>query len=240
MEKIIHQIWVGPYEIPEKEKYFLERNKKINYEFEHILWTDCNLPELPEKIKEHFNFLRKEKNYAFIADILRIFVIREFGGLYIDLDTKPIHSIHELNLQNYNGLIPHHDEFTVANTFFGCAKKTSYINYMYDNILKSNIGDYFFPRWFNKCLRDYYDVEDIPENEYHTEKCKIKGNEIVEKWKKDGMLSLAINKREEFKKYYEHVALYSWGGEQKKLFEEGNVNYLGTKYHITDKQYKFD
>ena len=53
MEKIIHQIWVGEYEMPNKEKYFLERCKKINPDFIHILWTNENLPILPEKVQAH-------------------------------------------------------------------------------------------------------------------------------------------------------------------------------------------
>ena len=93
MEKIIHQIWVGEYEMPNKEKYFLERCKKINPDFIHILWTNENLPILPEKVQAHCDYFTAKKDYAFVADVLRVYLIHEYGGLYIDLDTRPNGSI---------------------------------------------------------------------------------------------------------------------------------------------------
>jgi len=181
MEKIIHQIWVGPYEIPNKEKYFLERNKEINKTFQHILWTNDNLPKLPEGIKKHFDFFYNRKDYAFVADVLRIFFIKEYGGFYLDIDNRPNETIDDLNIENYNGILPHFDEFTVGNTFFGCVANKFYINHLYDNMVNANIGEHFFPYWFNKGLREYYEVEDVHESEYFTEKCYLRGNEIMEK-----------------------------------------------------------
>jgi len=238
MEKIIHQIWVGPYDIPNKEKYFLERNKRVNPDFEHILWTDDNLPELPEKIKELCNFFSERKDYAFVADVLRVFLVHEYGGMYIDLDARPNAPMSDLELEKYNGFFPYHDEFNVTNTFFGCAKQTSYIKHLYKNLLDSNVGDHFFPYWFNKGVRGYYGVEDLPDAEYWpviTDKCKEVGAQLQNKWKEDNINFLNINR--EFNKYYNHFALHSWDSKHKKYFEENNINYCDNLYNLN---YKID
>jgi len=238
MEKIIHQIWVGPYEIPDKEKYFLERNKNINSDFKHILWTNENLPLLPEKVQAHCDYFTAKKDYAFVADVLRVYLIHEYGGLYIDLDTRPNSPLSDLNLEDYNGFFPYHDEYNVANTFFGCAKKTSFIKYLYELLLDTNIGDHFFPYWFNKGVRDYYKVEDLPDTEYFpviTEKCKLTGALLFSRWDEDKIKYLNINNG--FNEYFQHFALHSWDSKHKKYFEENNINYCDDIYKLN---YKLD
>jgi mannosyltransferase OCH1-like enzyme len=236
MEKTLHQIWVGPYEIPDKEKYFLERNKELNPDFKHILWTDSNLPELPEKIQELCNYFRDKKDYAFVADVLRIFLVYEYGGLYIDLDCRPNYPLNELELERYNGFLAHHEEFNVPNGFFGCSRKSSYIAHLYKLMLDSKLGDHFFPYWFNKGVREYYNVEDLPESEYWpvlTEKCRVIGSQLLNKWEGDNIKYLHINR--EFSKYFEHFALHSWDSRHKKYFEDGDINYCDTLYKLNYK-----
>ncbi len=237
MEKIIHQIWVGPYEIPDKEKYFLERNKEINHDFEHILWTDENLPELPQKVQDLCNYFRGKKDYAFVADVLRIFLVNQYGGIYIDLDSRPNLPLAELNLEKYNGLLIKHPEFTVPNTFFGCSKNSSYIKYLYDRLLNSRIGDHFFPYWFNKGVRDYYEIEDLPESEYWpaiTTHCINTGEKLLEKWNSDNIKFLDINGN--FANYFQHFALHSWDSKHKEYFEAGDINYCDTLYKVSYRQ----
>jgi hypothetical protein len=43
------------------------------------------------------------------------------------------------------------------------------------------------------------------------------------------MLCLNVNK--EFAKYFQHFALNSWGGEQRKYFENNEINYC-EKYNV--------
>ena len=238
MEKNIHQIWVGPYEMPDMEKFFVEQVKSKNPDYKHFLWTDKNLPKLPKRIKEHIEYFTKEENYAFVADVLRIVLIMKYGGVYMDVDWECHKGFSDLNLENYNGFFPHHDEFNVANTFFGCAKKTSFIKYLYELLLDANIGDHFFPYWFNKGVRDYYKVEDLPDTEYFpviTEKCKSTGALLLSRWDEDKIKYLNINNG--FNKYFQHFALHSWDSKHKKYFEENNINYCDSIYKLN---YKLD
>ena len=45
MEKIIHQIWVGKFEMPDREKRFIEKLITMNPSYEHKLWVNDNIPE---------------------------------------------------------------------------------------------------------------------------------------------------------------------------------------------------
>lgn len=233
MEKILHQIWVGPYEIPDKEKYFLEKNKELNSDFKHILWTDGNLPELPSKVHQLCNYFRERHDYAFVADVLRIFLVNHYGGIYVDLDSRPNMPLSGLDLEKYTGLLIRHPEFTVTNTFFGCSKNSSYINYAYQKLINSNIGESFFPYWFNKCVREHYEIEDLPESEYWPEitpRCTKTGEALLEKWRNDNIRFLNIDL--EFSSYFQHFALHSWDSKHKKYFEEGDINYCDTLYKV--------
>jgi hypothetical protein len=238
MEKIIHQIWVGPYEIPNKERYFLERNIKVNPDFKHILWTDSNIPELPKEVQDLCTYFTDKKDYAFVADVLRIFLVNKYGGLYIDLDSRPHNGLSDLNLENYVGFFPYHDEFNVTNTFFGCSKETSYISYLYEQLLKSKPGDHFFPYWFNKGVKEYFNIEDLPDTEYFpkiTEKCMATGKKLLKTWDEHNIKYLNLNR--EFNKYYQHIALHSWDSKHKEYFEGNSINYCEDIYNI---QYKID
>ena len=74
--KIIHQIWVGEYRIPKREKNLIEEVKQKHPEFEHILWTNDNIPTLPPVLKEVYDLFGSRKHYTFQADLLRIFIIK--------------------------------------------------------------------------------------------------------------------------------------------------------------------
>jgi hypothetical protein len=225
MEKIIHQIWVGPYEMPDMEKYFISKVKEKNPDYKHILWNNNNLPELPERVKEHMEYFTKEENYAFVADVLRIFLIREYGGIYMDVDWECHKGFGDLNLGEYNGLIVYHSEYTSGNEIFGCLSKSGFIEYMYNDMLNSNVGSVFMPYWFNSCLKKYYNIIDTWErNNFSVEEFEANGLEFLQLLKNEKVLGL--KKWGEFENIYlSHRALFSWDNEHKKMFKEGNINY---------------
>lgn len=229
MERIIHNIWIGPYEMPDMPKYFIERSKQINKTYKHILWTDQNLPQLPDKIKQLMDFHYKNGKYALAADILRVCVVNIYGGLYIDVDTKPINSIDNIDIDNYDAILPYHDEYTFTNTFFGCAKNSGYINHLYNLLLnRSHIGQDFMPYWFNSGVKEYFNIKSV--DDYSSEECKRVGREMLNIFDNNRIFHIAING--DFKKYYEHFGMYSWSDHHKKLLDEGDINYMENVYNV--------
>ena len=228
MEKIIHQIWVGPYEIPDREKYFIQKNAEINSNFKFILWKDNNLPQLPTKISKICNNFYKRKDYAFVADAIRIFLVWKYGGLYMDVDMRPNNSIDELCLENYNGFFAYHNEFTVPNGYFGCAKQSGFINHLYNLLLKSKIGQDYMPFWFNSGVKEYFNIKEV--HDYSSEECQIIGRQLLKKWDENNIKYVKIHG--EFEKYYSHFDLNSWDSKHKNYFSNNNINYSENIYKI--------
>lgn len=107
--KIIHQVWVGGSEIPAILKYYQKTCRDLHPDWEYKLWTDKEVDEWDFENKDLYNNTR---NYAEKSDILRHQILKDFGGVYLDMDIKclkPLDPLHYL-YDAYFGL-----EFPVAH-----------------------------------------------------------------------------------------------------------------------------
>lgn len=85
--KIIHQIWLGG-EVPETCKKWMETWQNLEG-WEYKLWTDKDLAEFPLYNRDLFNAIT---NHAEKSDILRLEILYQYGGVYVDTDfacTRP-------------------------------------------------------------------------------------------------------------------------------------------------------
>lgn len=90
--KIIHQTWKDT-EVPEKWSKSPVEWKRHHPDWTYILWTD-------EDIRNHIatyhpEFLELHDNYKYSiqrADMIRYFVLYDYGGIYSDLDLYPTQS----------------------------------------------------------------------------------------------------------------------------------------------------
>ena len=57
--KIIHQVWVGEYDIPDKEKQMSENIKNNHPDYTYYLWTNQNMPSIPDNLKEMYDMYSK-------------------------------------------------------------------------------------------------------------------------------------------------------------------------------------
>lgn len=214
MEKIIHQIWVGPYEIPLREQSFIEELKEKNPTWEHVLWKNNNLPSLPENIQILFDQFERQKDYAHQADILRVFLLKEYGGLYMDVDFKCSEGFDSANFDIYDGLFCYHggNDYTMPNGVFASTKDSDIINHL-TNLIDINKGGWYGPSWLGDSVKSYFNLP----REISHDLVKRKLNEININY----MLFPELENR-----YIRHHALYSWSPENKRNFENGNINYL--------------
>jgi len=213
MEKIIHQIWIGPYEIPERERYFIESVKNYNKSFDHILWTDENLPELPQNIKILYDTFRNQKDFAHMADVLRIFLIKKYGGLYIDVDFKPLKTFDLFDNNKNSMFVCYHggNDYTMPNGVFGGEKESEQINFIF-NLVDINYGGWYGPSWLGDAVKKYLNLE------YET------NHEIVKAKCNENNIDYCFFPK--FEEYFKHLALYSWSPENKVKFEKGDINYI--------------
>jgi inositol phosphorylceramide mannosyltransferase catalytic subunit len=85
INKIIHQIWIGDREPP----YIYIDSWRYGYinmypEWKYILWTNDSIYKLNLK---NYEIFEKEETYYGKSDILRLEILNQYGGVYIDADS---------------------------------------------------------------------------------------------------------------------------------------------------------
>ena len=88
--KIIHYCWFGGNPLPEDAKRYIESWKKYCPDYEIIEWNEKNFDL-------HYNDYVWEayqaKKWAFITDVVRLYVLATYGGVYMDTDVEVLKSL---------------------------------------------------------------------------------------------------------------------------------------------------
>ena len=125
--KIIHYCWFGGKKKPKNVKKCIRSWKKYCPDFEIIEWNETNSPYLDCKYsKEAYEC----KKWAFVSDYIRVLVLYEQGGIYMDTDYELIRPID--NLLSNTIFAGFETETKIAAGIVGCAKE----NEMFKNWLK--------------------------------------------------------------------------------------------------------
>lgn len=158
IENNIHQIWVGETRTPSHIKEYMNEVKERHKDFNYYLWTDDNLPELPEHLKKIYDSYEEP---AIKADLLRMYVVYTLGGIYLDADFKTIDGFYSSVIphKDYDGFIVYNASYgmgALANTMFGFKKGNPLLKYMINNITheKQWIG----PNWWSQVICKYFEL----------------------------------------------------------------------------------
>ena len=92
--KIIHQIWLGDKRIPKHIEQYMSEIRLSHPEYDYRFWTDGNIPEMPVRLKAIYDSL---SHPAMKSDLLRIYVLYLYGGVYLDVDYKLLSHLDDLN-----------------------------------------------------------------------------------------------------------------------------------------------
>lgn len=97
MIRKIHYVWLGSGKMSKNIQHCLDSWKKMMPEWEIIKWSEENFdvhkyPFIQEAIEK--------KKYAFAADVIRLLVLRDVGGVYMDTDVEVI--------DNFEPYLNHH------------------------------------------------------------------------------------------------------------------------------------
>jgi mannosyltransferase OCH1-like enzyme len=135
-------------------RYFVKSIKDNNPSAEHRLWTDHNLPILPDNIKQVYDYFGEQKKYAFQADVLRLFLIKEYGGIYLDVDFNHVGPLCDIfEYENFfcsmNGII--------LNGIFGAKKKSECFKLACEAVDINT--KWYGPSWFTKIVSPYIKKE---------------------------------------------------------------------------------
>lgn len=83
MTKYIHYCWFGNKPLPKLAKKCIKSWKKYFPEYEIIEWNESNFDV---NITNFSKQAYEEKKWAFVSDVCRIYVLRQYGGIYFDTD----------------------------------------------------------------------------------------------------------------------------------------------------------
>lgn len=99
--KIIHYCWFGRGEKPKLAQRCISSWKKFCPDYEIIEWNENNIDV---NMNGYTRMCYEEKKYAFLTDFLRLLIVEEHGGVYMDTDVELLRPIDTLlNCESFFG-----------------------------------------------------------------------------------------------------------------------------------------
>lgn len=135
--KKIHYIWLGNGIKDKLSEICLLSWKEKMPDYELIEWNEKNLDlDKIAKENEFFAECKKRKLYAFMADYLRIKILYEQGGIYIDTDVQAIKRLDDLLdrkiLLGYEGYTKTTVNESIGTGFIGAEKNNEFIGKVFE------------------------------------------------------------------------------------------------------------
>ena len=91
--KLLHYIWFGGKDIPEKNKRWMKTWGEKCPDYEIIRWDETNY----DVSKHPYMYSAyKEKKWAFVSDYARLDIVYQYGGVYLDTDVEILRSFDDL------------------------------------------------------------------------------------------------------------------------------------------------
>ncbi|WP_316770594.1 glycosyltransferase family 32 protein [Pedobacter frigiditerrae] len=122
--KIIHYCWFGRGEMPELVLKCLESWKKYLPNYEIIVWNEDNFD------LDSYTFAAeayKERKFAFVADVCRLYALKTMGGIYLDTDVEFVKPFDDEILQN-KAFTGFEDNLLLSSAIMGSEPNGKWIN----------------------------------------------------------------------------------------------------------------
>jgi len=136
--KTIHYCWFGKGQKSELMLKCINSWKKYLPDYEIIEWNEDNFDiNSNEYVKEAY----ENKKYAFVTDYVRLYVLLNYGGIYMDTDVEVIKNL---------------DEFLLHNAFSSFENN----NYIPTGIMGAKKGN----KWIKTLLEEYSDLKFVKDD----------------------------------------------------------------------------
>ena len=99
--KKIHYCWFGGNPLPDDIKRYIDSWKKYCPDYEIVEWNEKNFDiKRVNYVEQAYN----AKKWAFITDYVRLYVLYNYGGIYMDTDVEVLKPLDQLlSLKGFSG-----------------------------------------------------------------------------------------------------------------------------------------
>ena len=123
--KLIHYCWFGPNPKTELAEKCIASWKKYLSDYELIEWNESNFDVNQHPFtKEAY----QEKKYAFVTDYVRLFVLQQYGGIYMDTDVEVIKNLD--NFLKHNAFSGFEDRVHIPTGIIASEKNGNWVSEM--------------------------------------------------------------------------------------------------------------
>ncbi|GGA88959.1 glycosyl transferase [Flavobacterium palustre] len=156
--KIIHYCWYGGKSKPKLVKKCIASWKEHLPDYEIIEWNEKNTDLSHPFVKESYS----QKKWAFVADFIRLKILYEHGGIYLDTDMMILKSLNEL--LSCNCFLGAEETKIVSGGIIGAIKNQPFIkgclaNYnLINNDSKINFNEMVIPKLLTNTYEKIYGV----------------------------------------------------------------------------------
>jgi mannosyltransferase OCH1-like enzyme len=194
ISKTIHYCWFGKGEKPELFYKCFDTWKKFCPDYNIIEWNEENFDvNLCEYTKQAY----EKKQYAFVSDVARVWIIYNYGGIYLDTDVELISDISPLLY--YDAWFASESAKSVATGLGFGAKK-------YHFIPKAILDDYI--------ERDFIDLSPCAKLNTQVIRQVLNGFEYADK---TGVYDdVIVLSSKDYGSYANHLYASSWADNSKK------------------------
>lgn len=159
---ILHLIWIGDNPIPHHFTKNVNKWKELMPHWHFMVWTNNHLNESFIE-KKYLDLIFNSKSGAQKADILRYYIIKKYGGFYIDSDIIPLKSLDDLLLIDNDVILcndmPINFEY-ISNSMFAAIPNHPVLDLICESLFsaKLNSKDIHLqtgPGLFGRCIFSY-------------------------------------------------------------------------------------
>lgn len=129
--KIIHYCWFGGNPLPDSAKYYISTWKKYCPDYEYKEWNEDNFDVSQNAYcKEAY----ETKKWAFVTDYVRLKVLADYGGIYMDTDVEVVRPLDDF--LSYDAFSGYESNNYITTGTLGACQQCSWVKHLlkdYDN-----------------------------------------------------------------------------------------------------------
>jgi mannosyltransferase OCH1-like enzyme len=142
--KIIHQTWKDN-NIPDKWKKSQQQWISLHPDWTYMLWTDNDIRNHISSY--HPEFLKLHDSYEYPiqrADMIRYFILYDYGGVYCDIDMYPLKNIEDMIQCNLDHFVYSANSDSITNSFMISPKNSKIMKKIQERLLNPKMPFYTF------------------------------------------------------------------------------------------------